>query len=169
MTLLGYALDTFPQGFAKGDIQNALDGLEWGASCVSETSRHVTLSSHKSHITFPNRLLSRPAVLTLPRGWSRLCEFPLQPGLCRMFASSATHPGYDGSHRYLVAAHSAPNQFVAVVGNSTLDFNYYGPVRTLPLVYSCWPALEGSPLMRSSAEMSAGIVAQPCLIDNTCS
>mmetsp|Transcript_6836 Transcript_6836/g.19716 ORF Transcript_6836/g.19716 Transcript_6836/m.19716 type:complete len:804 (+) Transcript_6836:5446-7857(+) len=29
---------------------------------------------------------------------------------------------------YLVNAHSAPNQFVAVVGNSTLDFNYYGPV-----------------------------------------
>lgn len=27
---------------------------------------------------------------------------------------------------YLVNAHSAPNQFVAVVGNSTLDFNYYG-------------------------------------------
>ena len=35
VTLLGYALDTFPQGFAKGDLQNALDGLEWGASCVS--------------------------------------------------------------------------------------------------------------------------------------
>ena len=32
VTLLGYALDTFPQGFAKGDLQNALDGLEWGAS-----------------------------------------------------------------------------------------------------------------------------------------
>ena len=30
---------------------------------------------------------------------------------------------------YLVKAHSAPNRFVAVVGNSTLDFNYYGPVR----------------------------------------
>ena len=30
---------------------------------------------------------------------------------------------------YLVAAHSAPNRFVAVVGNSTLDFRYYGPVR----------------------------------------
>ena len=31
---------------------------------------------------------------------------------------------------YLVAAHSSPNHFVAVVGNSTLDFNYYvsGPV-----------------------------------------
>lgn len=29
---------------------------------------------------------------------------------------------------YLVNAHSAPNQFVAVLGNSTLDFNYYGPV-----------------------------------------
>ncbi len=27
---------------------------------------------------------------------------------------------------YLVSAHSAPNQFVAVVGNSTLDFNYFG-------------------------------------------
>lgn len=27
---------------------------------------------------------------------------------------------------YLVNAHSAPYQFVAVVGNSTLDFNYYG-------------------------------------------
>ena len=26
---------------------------------------------------------------------------------------------------YLVNAHSAPNRFVAVVGNSTLDFNYY--------------------------------------------
>lgn len=32
---------------------------------------------------------------------------------------------------YLVKAHSAPNRFVAVVGNSTLDFNYYGPVRAL--------------------------------------
>ena len=30
---------------------------------------------------------------------------------------------------YLVSAHSAPNQFVAVVGNSTLDFNYYGARR----------------------------------------
>ena len=29
---------------------------------------------------------------------------------------------------YLVAANSAPNRFVAVVGNDTLDFNYYGPV-----------------------------------------
>lgn len=26
---------------------------------------------------------------------------------------------------YLVAAHSSPNHFVAVVGNSTLDFAYY--------------------------------------------
>ena len=34
VTLLGYALDTFPKGFAKGDLQNALDGLEWGASCA---------------------------------------------------------------------------------------------------------------------------------------
>jgi hypothetical protein len=32
VTLLGYSLDTFPQGFAKGDLQNALDGLQWGAS-----------------------------------------------------------------------------------------------------------------------------------------
>ena len=32
---------------------------------------------------------------------------------------------------YLVKAHSAPNRFVAVVGNSTLDFNYYGPVCAL--------------------------------------
>lgn len=31
---------------------------------------------------------------------------------------------------YLVNAHSAPNQFVAVVGNSTLDFNYYGGLCT---------------------------------------
>ena len=26
---------------------------------------------------------------------------------------------------YLVNAHSSPNRFVAVLGNSTLDFNYY--------------------------------------------
>ena len=31
VTLLGYSLDTFPQGFAKGDLDNALDGLQWGA------------------------------------------------------------------------------------------------------------------------------------------
>lgn len=30
--------------------------------------------------------------------------------------------------RYIVATHSAPNRVVAVLGNSTLDFNYYGPV-----------------------------------------
>ncbi len=32
----------------------------------------------------------------------------------------------DSSLWVQVASHSSPNQFVAVVGNSTLDFNYYG-------------------------------------------
>lgn len=31
---------------------------------------------------------------------------------------------------YLVSAHSAPNRFVAVVGNYTIDFQYFGPVST---------------------------------------
>lgn len=33
--MLGYSIDTFPEGFAKGDLQNALDAMDWGAQCES--------------------------------------------------------------------------------------------------------------------------------------
>lgn len=29
--MLGYSIESFPQGFAKGDLQNALDAMDWGA------------------------------------------------------------------------------------------------------------------------------------------
>ncbi len=54
-------------------------------------------------------------LLGAPADWSALNFFKVRS--CNLICC-----------RYLVAAHSAPNQFVAVVGNSTLDFNYYGPV-----------------------------------------
>ena len=51
---------------------------------------------------------------------------------------------------YLVNAHSAPNRFVAVMGNSTLDFNYY--VRLPPAISSA------SALWRLSAGTSCKAV-----------
>ena len=66
----------------------------------------------------------------------------------KSFSCLVTHPGCCDRHRYLVAAHSAPNQFVAVVGNSTLDFNYYGPVRSSIPVRFLSSAHEGAAQQR---------------------
>jgi len=96
VTLLADSVLSFKSGYAKaGDLQNALDNIEWGAD-------------------------------------------------------------------YLLAAHSQPNRFVAVLGNDTLDFNYYGSVERYDTYVKSRPSCYIDTKTRGSeiaAEAAAALAA----------
>ena len=99
VTLLGYALDTFPQGFAKGDLQNALDGLEWGASCalIPASAMHQSLRLPRGPL---NYYAAAVLLVIVPKV---ILDIVLRMGTFTLRRSSVRE-----GRRYLVSAHSAP-------------------------------------------------------------
>ena len=45
---MAYSIDTFPEGFAKGDLQNAVDAMDWGAECAPDLGFRTSPPPHPS-------------------------------------------------------------------------------------------------------------------------